>query len=146
MDRLPSKCALIRRNIAVQNDLCVFCGEIAETCEHIFVTCQVAQIVWQNVAAWCKIPPIFAFGVSDLLNPTGVSTNTRKKRKAVHAVILVTFWSLGKMRNESVFKQAIPNITKILDEIKAMAYLWVKNRSKMVALTWENWCWFEIGA
>ncbi|KAJ0845937.1 putative RNA-directed DNA polymerase [Helianthus annuus] len=145
MDRLPSKCALIRRNIPVQNDQCVFCGECSETNEHIFLTCQFSQIVWQIIADWCRIPPIFAFGISDLLSPTGVPASSRKKWKAVHAIVLVTFWSLWKMRNESVYGQGVPNVTRIVDEIKAMAFLWVKNRSKLAALTWEKWRRFDVG-
>ncbi|KAJ0899134.1 putative reverse transcriptase zinc-binding domain-containing protein [Helianthus annuus] len=144
MERLPTKCALIHRNITVQNNLCALYGDYAETCEHIFVSCQLSQSVWQNIADWLKIPPIFAFAITDLLDLHGVSANARKKKKALHAVILVTFWCLWKMRNEAVFKQASPNTTKIMDEIKTMAYLWVKNRSKMVELTWEKWCRFEI--
>ncbi|XP_022007790.1 uncharacterized protein LOC110907064 [Helianthus annuus] len=145
MDRLPSKCALLRRNIPVQNDQCVFCGECSETSEHIFLTCQFAQIVWQIIADWCNIPPIFAFDISDLLSPTGVPASSRKKWKAVHAIVLVTFWCLWKMRNESVHRQGVPNVTRIVDEVKAMAFLWVKNRSKLAALTWEKWCRFDVG-
>ncbi|XP_021996413.1 uncharacterized protein LOC110893637 [Helianthus annuus] len=145
MERLPTKCALIRRNITIHDNLCVLCGDFAETSEHIFVTCQFAQMVWQNIADWCNIPPIIAFGVNDLLDLHGAASRSRKKRKALHAVILVSIWSLWKLRNEAVFRQVNPSTTKVLDEIKAVAYLWVKNRSKMVALTWENWCRFEIG-
>ncbi|KAJ0880137.1 putative RNA-directed DNA polymerase [Helianthus annuus] len=145
MDRLPTKCALAMRNITVQNNLCALCGDYAETSEHIFVTCQFAQVIWQNIAEWCNIPPIIAFDLYDLLSLheacSGAST---KKKKVLHAVILVAMWSLWKIRNESVFRQSVPNTTRTLDEIKAMAFLWVKNRSKMFALTWEDWCRFEI--
>ncbi|KAJ0716245.1 putative reverse transcriptase zinc-binding domain-containing protein [Helianthus annuus] len=145
MDRLSTKCALAMRNISVQNNLCALCGDYAETSEHIFVACQLAQVIWQNVAEWCRIPPIIAFDLYDLLSLheacSGAST---KKKKVLHAVILVAMWSLWKLRNESVFRQSVPNTTRTLDEIKAMAFLWVKNRSKMFALTWEDWCRFEI--
>ncbi|XP_021986989.1 uncharacterized protein LOC110883581 [Helianthus annuus] len=144
MERLPTKSALRSRNIMVLSNLCVHCGNFVETCEHIFVTCQFAQVIWQNIADWCRIPPIIAFDVKDLLDLHGGASNGRKKKKALHAVVLVTFWSLWKMRNETVFRQASPCTTKILDEIKALAYLWVKNRSKMAELTWEKWCRFEI--
>ncbi|XP_021997739.1 uncharacterized protein LOC110894818 [Helianthus annuus] len=145
MERLPTKCALAMRNITVQNNLCVLCGDYAETCEHIFVACQFAQMIWQNIADWCKIPPIIAFDLYDLLSlHETCSGASSKKKKVLHAVILVTMWSLWKLRNETVFSQSNPNTTKILDEIKAMAFLWVKNRSKMVSLSWEDWYRFEI--
>ncbi|KAJ0937689.1 putative reverse transcriptase zinc-binding domain-containing protein [Helianthus annuus] len=144
MERLPTKCALRRRNIMVQNNLCVHCGYFEESCEHVFVMCQFAQAIWQYIADWCRIPPVVAFEVRDLLDLHSGALNGRKKKKALHAVVLVTFWSLWKMRNEVVFRQASPCTTKILDEIKAMAFLWVKHRSRMVELTWEKWSRLEI--
>uniref|UniRef100_A0A251TWR6 Putative reverse transcriptase zinc-binding domain-containing protein n=1 Tax=Helianthus annuus TaxID=4232 RepID=A0A251TWR6_HELAN len=35
LDRLPTRCALARRNINVPNVLCPMCGEAQETTEHI---------------------------------------------------------------------------------------------------------------
>ncbi|XP_021985129.1 uncharacterized protein LOC110881061 [Helianthus annuus] len=144
MERLPTKCALSRRNIPVQNNMCALCGDYAETSEHIFVACQFAQTVWQNLAAWCNVPPIIAFDLNDLLTLHEVTSGTSKRRKVLHAVILVAIWSLWKLRNEVVFRNMIPNTTKTLDEIKAMAYLWIKSRSKMMSMTWDDWCRFEI--
>ncbi|XP_022020167.1 uncharacterized protein LOC110920252 [Helianthus annuus] len=135
MERLPTRCALAARNISVQNRTCVMCGNDDETSEHIFVSCQFAQLIWQNVATWCTIPPIIAFEIKDLLTLHEICSGSAKKIKALYAVILVTLWNIWKSRNEAVFQQKIPNTTKILDEIKALAYLWVKNRSKLVSLT-----------
>ncbi|XP_022003660.1 uncharacterized protein LOC110901119 [Helianthus annuus] len=144
MERLPTKCALAIRNISVQNKLCVLCGDYAETSEHIFVACQFAQMIWQNIADWCKVPPIFAFELNDVLTLHETCSGSSTKKKVIHAVILVTIWSLWKLRNESVFRHSLPHTTKILDEIKAMAYLWVKNRAKTVSLTWEDWSRFNF--
>ncbi|XP_021995860.1 uncharacterized protein LOC110893046 [Helianthus annuus] len=145
MERMPTKNALAIRNIPVLDQMCVLCGEYVETCDHIFVLCHHAQTAWQNIAAWCKLPPVVAFGINDLLTLHEVSSGSRKKKKAIHAVVLVTFWSIWKMRNDAVFRQRIPNAMKMLDEIKSMAYLWVKNRSKEATLTWEEWSRFSFG-
>ncbi|XP_022040199.1 uncharacterized protein LOC110942742 [Helianthus annuus] len=145
MERMPTKHALAIRNVPVLDHLCVLCGDYVETCDHIFVSCHFAQIVWLNIAAWCKLPPIIAFGINDLLTLHGVSSGSRKKRKALHAVVLVTFWCIWKMRNDVVFRQSSPNAMKMLDKIKSMAYLWVNHRSKEAALTWEDWSRFNFG-
>ncbi|XP_022027114.1 uncharacterized protein LOC110928407 [Helianthus annuus] len=145
MERLPTMAALARRNVPVPNQMCVLCGDYAETCDHIFVSCHFAQSIWQNLAIWCRMPPIIAFGIKDLLTLHGPRSSSRES-KAIHAVILVTFWSIWKVRNEVVFNQAVPNVVKSLDEIKSMAYLWVKSRSKMASLSWENWSRFNLGA
>ncbi|KAJ0442138.1 putative reverse transcriptase zinc-binding domain-containing protein [Helianthus annuus] len=143
MERLPTKCALSARNIPVQNQRCSLCSEYDETCEHLFVACHSVQSIWQNITLWCKIPPIIAFDVKDLLDLHSLGSASRKKRKAIHAIVLVTFWGIWKSRNEVIFRQGSPSIVKVLEEIKAMAFLWVKNRSKEAQLTWEDWCRFS---
>ncbi|XP_021975560.1 uncharacterized protein LOC110870691 [Helianthus annuus] len=145
MERMPTKVALSNRNIPVNNRLCVMCGNYEETCEHLFNSCHYAQSIWLYIASWCNIPPIVAFDIKDLLTVHMVSAGPRKKIKALYAIILVTFWSIWKSRNELVFKQKEPSLAKSLDEVKAMAFLWVKNRSKMASLTWEDWCRFKVG-
>ncbi|MFS7976006.1 hypothetical protein Hanom_Chr10g00887441 [Helianthus anomalus] len=106
------------------------CGEYEETSEHILVSCHFAYIIWQSIATWVRIPPIIAFEVKDLLTLHWFSPGSRKRKKALYAVILVGFWCIWKTRNEAVFGQGSPSITKVLDEVKSLAYLWVKNRSK----------------
>ncbi|XP_035842805.1 uncharacterized protein LOC118489214 [Helianthus annuus] len=146
MERLPTRRALANRNIPVPNQMYVLCSDYVESCEHVFVSCHYAQMLWQNLAMWCGLPPIIAFGINDLLTLQDSASGSRRKRKVVHAIILVTFWSIWKMRNETVFKQGVPNVTRTLDEIKSMAYLWVKSRSKVVDLTWKNWSRFNLDA
>ncbi|KAJ0838212.1 putative reverse transcriptase zinc-binding domain-containing protein [Helianthus annuus] len=94
MERLPTRCALAARSIPVQNRTCVMCGNYDETSEHVFVSCQFAQLIWQNVALWCSIPPIIAFELKDLLSLHEVCSVSAKKRKALHAVILVVHFEV----------------------------------------------------
>ncbi|XP_022040014.1 uncharacterized protein LOC110942548 [Helianthus annuus] len=144
MERLPTKCALVALNVPVQGQDCVFCGEYAETSENLFVAFHFAQSIWLNIAEWCNIQPVIAFGIKDLLSLHEVSSGSSKKRKAVHAIVLVALWCIWKLRNEIVFRQGVPNYTNTLDDIKSMAYLWIKNRSKMGMLTWEDWGRFSF--
>ncbi|XP_022028887.1 uncharacterized protein LOC110929992 [Helianthus annuus] len=68
LDRLPTKNALIRRNIHVDSPLCGWCEIEEETAEHIFTGCGVSAGVWNGVSRWCRIPDIFVFHVKDLVN------------------------------------------------------------------------------
>ncbi|KAJ0535080.1 putative RNA-directed DNA polymerase [Helianthus annuus] len=146
MERLPTRCALAVRNVPVSSQMCVICGDYAESSDHIFVSCSFAQMIWQILANWCGIPPIYAFGIKDLLSLHSSSSGSRRKRKVIHAVILVAFWSIWKSRNDAVFRQEVPNVSKSMEEIKSLAFLWVKNRSKVGALSWEDWCRFKLDA
>ncbi|XP_022024524.1 uncharacterized protein LOC110924846 [Helianthus annuus] len=144
MERLPTKSALARRNVPVPNQSRVFCGEYVESCDHIFVSCHFAQMVWQNVARWLRIQSIIAFGIQDLLTLHGLSSGSRRK-KVIHAIVLVVLWCIWKTRNDIVFRNVVPNYARTLDEIKSMAFLWIKNRSKANSLSWEEWSHFNLG-
>ncbi|XP_022024531.1 uncharacterized protein LOC110924855 [Helianthus annuus] len=145
MERLPTKRALALRSISVLDEMCVLCGDYVETSDHIFVSCHHAQTAWLYIASWCNLPPIIAFGINDLLTLHEVSSGSWKKKKAIHAIVLVTIWSIWKMRNDAVFRQSVPNTMKMLDGIKSLAFLWVKNRLKELSLTWEDWSRFRFG-
>ncbi|XP_022031509.1 uncharacterized protein LOC110932487 [Helianthus annuus] len=144
MERLPTKCALERRNINVGSILCPICSEHNETAEHLLVSCGFAQAIWQAISLWLKIPPIFAFGLKDILelhNFVGVSL---KSKKAVYAVCLSVMWCVWKARNELIFNQTGWSLEKVVGDIKALSFLWVKARSKHPGLDWKIWSGFNM--
>ncbi|KAJ0755575.1 putative RNA-directed DNA polymerase [Helianthus annuus] len=57
------------------------------------------------------------------------------QKKAFNAIVHVTVWSIWTARNKLIFNGVYPTVTNILEEIKAMSYLWVKSRSKEAGLT-----------
>ncbi|KAJ0954872.1 putative reverse transcriptase zinc-binding domain-containing protein [Helianthus annuus] len=68
IQRLPTADALRRRNINLADPMCRLCRDCLESIDHIFTACHFSQTVWQVVATWCHIQPIFAFHVKDLLD------------------------------------------------------------------------------
>ncbi|KAJ0871997.1 putative RNA-directed DNA polymerase [Helianthus annuus] len=68
MERIPTKDALVRRNIYVADTGCVFCSEADETAMHMFTACAFSTGIWQAISRWCGIPYVFAFEIKDLLD------------------------------------------------------------------------------
>ncbi|PWA58934.1 RNA-directed DNA polymerase, eukaryota, Reverse transcriptase zinc-binding domain protein [Artemisia annua] len=52
---LPTRSALMRRNINIGSEICPMYGEHQETVEHIFVSCSLAQSIWHLISQWCKV-------------------------------------------------------------------------------------------
>ncbi|XP_021990974.1 uncharacterized protein LOC110887709 [Helianthus annuus] len=144
MERLPTRAALVARNIDIGDPSCPFCGEYDETCDHIFAACHFAQVVWLVIAQWCKIPPIIAFGLKDLLDAHVAVVGSKKKKKVFSAIFQVVIWSIWKMRNEVIFGNEYPNISKVVDESKSMSFLWIKYQLKSLDWTWNEWRNFRI--
>ncbi|KAJ0876108.1 putative RNA-directed DNA polymerase [Helianthus annuus] len=102
-ERLPTRVALANRGIAVQSPACIICREYPETSEHLLVSCEYAQVIWQIVFQWCKSHSIFAFSLKDILDAHIQFAGSKKKKKVFHAICQVTIWSLWNMRNEFMF-------------------------------------------
>ncbi|MFS7955598.1 hypothetical protein Hanom_Chr07g00644501 [Helianthus anomalus] len=112
------------------------------TSEHLFVACHFKQILWQNIALWCRIPPIVAFDFKDLMNLYDFSPGSRNRKKAMHAVVLTTM-CIWKTRNEVLFHNDRPNAFKVLEQVKALGFMRVKSRAKESVLTWKDWSSFS---
>ncbi|XP_076936944.1 uncharacterized protein LOC143604309 [Bidens hawaiensis] len=139
MDRVPVLSLLTKRNIRVDSMDCPACGLMEETTEHIFVSCGLAQSVWLVISTWCKVPQLFAFSVCDIVESYKYSKFSKRKAKAFHAVCLVTLWCLWKARKDMVHNGSIVTVGNVVEEVKALSYLWVKNRSSGSSLSRSDW-------
>ncbi|KAJ0732921.1 putative RNA-directed DNA polymerase [Helianthus annuus] len=143
-ERLPTRLALVYRNVNIGDTRCIFCGEYEESSEHLFVSCQFSQTVWIIMAQWCKIPPILAFCLRDLLDLHFFMQGSNRKKKVINAIVQVVIWSIWRMRNEVIFGQVDPCITRVVEESKSMSFHWIKNRSRSSHWTWNDWRAFSI--
>ncbi|XP_022019760.1 uncharacterized protein LOC110919816 [Helianthus annuus] len=144
---IPRKCnvfmdALKKRNIDRGDQTCVLCGEVDETVEHLFTSCNIASTVWSIVSMWCKIPMIWAFSVRDLLESHENIDLKGKKKQVIQGIIRIGCWSIWKARNESRFNNNPVKLEVIIREIKSVGFLWLNSRSKDSAVKWEEWCNF----
>ncbi|KAL8217461.1 hypothetical protein R6Q57_020834, partial [Mikania cordata] len=90
------------------------------------------------------IPPIFAFQIKDLLEIATIHKGDNTKKHLIHAVIIIGVWCIWKTRNEVIFNGSTPSIGRIVEEVKSMGFLWIKNRSKYHALDWDRWKCFQF--
>ncbi|KAF5805028.1 putative reverse transcriptase zinc-binding domain-containing protein [Helianthus annuus] len=93
-ERLPTRAALAARNIYIEDSRCLFCGEYEESSEHIFVSCHFSQTVWLIMTQWCRIPPIIAFSLKDIIDAYISVNGSRKKQKIISAIVQVVIWCL----------------------------------------------------
>ncbi|XP_076940152.1 uncharacterized protein LOC143609226 [Bidens hawaiensis] len=138
LDRVPVLTSLAKRNIRIVSVDCPACGVMEETAEHVFITCGLAQAVWQAITIWCKVPPIFTFNIRDILELHKYSKFPKRKANSFYAVCLVSLWCLWKARNDMVFNGMAITVDSVVSEIKGLSYLWVKNRSGVSQLSWED--------
>ncbi|KAJ0535877.1 hypothetical protein HanIR_Chr09g0435371 [Helianthus annuus] len=113
-----------------------------EVC-HLFTGCFAANVLWNYVSKWCRVPQIFAFSVQDLL-VSYVTCGLKEPENVIfQGIMIIACWSLWKARNEARFRNVPVRIEKVISEV-ALGFLWVKNRTKFKSLSWDNWCKFVI--
>ncbi|XP_076935340.1 uncharacterized protein LOC143601958 [Bidens hawaiensis] len=139
IERIPVMIELVKRGIMVTSAVCPICEEEVESVEHLMISCQFAQDVWSVISSLCMVPPIFAFSVKDLLELHRFTHLPNRKAKAFYSVSLTTLWCLWRARNALLFEGKVANLCNVVGEIKALSFLWVKNRGKSAGLTWEKW-------
>ncbi|XP_022019826.1 uncharacterized protein LOC110919886 [Helianthus annuus] len=125
--------ALQRRNIPGIDPRCVMCGEEDESAEHLFSSCCVAAVIWQQVSRWCNIPNLLVFLVKDLLVAHDFCGLNGGKKEVVKGVIRVACWSFWRARNEAKFNRKTISIGGILSEIKSGFVVRVPPRFEVLA-------------
>ncbi|XP_076907600.1 uncharacterized protein LOC143564109 [Bidens hawaiensis] len=144
MGRIPVLLELVKRGISVTTTVCPVYEDDLESAEHLVVSCNFAQSLWSVISSWCKVPSIYAFSVKDLLELHRYTRFPEKKAKAFNVVCLTTIWCIWSARNTLVFEGKPVNLNNVVGEIKALSFLWVKNRRRNTRLTWEKWRAFNF--
>ncbi|XP_035838660.1 uncharacterized protein LOC118486379 [Helianthus annuus] len=134
MDRIPTKAALIRRRINIQDETCSLCGNGEEDVMHLFTGCGFALGVWDAVGCWCKIMPIFAFDFRDLLGVQDQVAGCKWAKKVVRGIVMITCWVIWRSRNAKVFQGTCSKVVDVVALVKSWSILWLKNRSKFSGL------------
>ncbi|XP_022007729.1 uncharacterized protein LOC110906995 [Helianthus annuus] len=126
MDRIPTKAALVKRNIGITDTRCPWCNCYEETVMHVLSDCLIATNVWDEIGRWCRLDPIYAFEIKDLLEVYKSMNGSKKGKKIVHGIVIVTMWSMWKARNDSIFNGKRPNVENIVASVKSITFLWAK--------------------
>ncbi|XP_035841256.1 uncharacterized protein LOC110918839 [Helianthus annuus] len=144
LNRIPTKDALLHRNIYVENGLCGLCGEVEESVDHLFSGCRFASGMWDAIASWCNIPRFYVFSLSDVLLVLNDLPYTAKKKDIMYGIIIIACWRIWKARNDKIFNGSVSSVTLLVADVKSLAFLWFKCRHKEGCIDWRNWCNFVL--
>ncbi|MFS7953965.1 hypothetical protein Hanom_Chr07g00624801 [Helianthus anomalus] len=82
--------------------------------------------------------------LKDILDAHVFVSGSNKKKMVLNAIAQVVIWGVWRLRNGILFGRESPNITKVVEETKSMAYHWIKNRSGSYSWSWEDWRKFKL--
>ncbi|KAL8196196.1 hypothetical protein R6Q57_025196 [Mikania cordata] len=79
-------------------------------------------MIWHVVSIWCGLQPIYAFSVKDLLEIHNMCNRNRKKKEAIHAVILTAIWCIWGDRNDVVFNGKRRSYHSLFKEVQTQSF------------------------
>ncbi|CAI9266456.1 unnamed protein product [Lactuca saligna] len=139
MGRIPVAVELSKRGVSVETKNCLMCNEGEESTDHVLVDCPYARRVFEGVFGWCGMSMEPFHSVKELVDSASRWGRCQKKRELLLAIYYGTIWCIWKSRNERVFKKILHPKLKVIDFIKSMTYLWVKNTGEIIRMDWATW-------
>ncbi|KAJ0937947.1 hypothetical protein HanRHA438_Chr03g0147551 [Helianthus annuus] len=137
MGRSPTAMALRNMNIYVEDVNCPFCSDDEETVENM------ATIILNFVSS-NRCANFFVISFRDLMEIHNHSGLNELEKFILHGIIIICCWCIWRSRNEFRFANIPAQVENIISEIKMVGFLWVRSRTKLKTLTWENWSSFVI--
>ena len=118
-DRPPvgTVCRGVDRGMIRKISLPFLCGASPEDCDHIFVTCPIARVVWASTKV-CRPPlsSLDAFWRSVADGPY--------RRASEWQLIFATLWMLWIHRNEVIFRGRNPSADAVLHDVGGLVFTW----------------------
>ncbi|XP_022019589.1 uncharacterized protein LOC110919632 [Helianthus annuus] len=136
LDRIPTRCALRRRNISTGHSCCVFCEDVDVTADHLFTVCRFADGVWNGIVSWCRLPPMIMFSVDDIPKIVDQMGGSKSRRSIVYGIFIITCWRIWKARNEKVFFNITRSVSHVVSDVKSLSFLWYRRMGKDAVVDW----------
>ena len=139
LDRIPTRNAIKRRGMEIENVLCPICNVEEENLMHLFGRCEVAARTWEALFKWLDIQVSNFRDPSEFLkNESNLKLN-EKKKIVIEAIVCTGLWFLWKYRNDVVHNTGKIRKGMIVDSIKEYSFLWSSNRQTKMYFDWAGW-------
>lgn len=106
-----------------------------ETNDHYLILCEFEKEVWASIFSWCNLKYFQISKAEEVLSIMLSKFHMSITKKLVHTVFLVTIRLLWKSRSMQLFNGKVVSATWVINEIKVMALLWIKNRGRLLLVT-----------
>jgi hypothetical protein len=123
-DRVPTRENLIRRRIVLDNDQnrCIFCGDHAETAQHLFLYCNA-------ILNWLGLNLSLPHSIMSILIFMAQTHGSKKKRQGLVLIWKAVIWTIWRHRNKVMFDNGRIDLVSLVDEVKTVSWRWWLGRT-----------------
>ena len=140
-NRLPTRDNLLQRNVLNSDScLCITRFGSPETINHLFLHCSYFSTVWNCILRWIGFSTAAPLDVSDHFTQFCLGGGGPQVRLTILiAIWFATVWKIWKERNNRIFNAKDCSITWIMDKIKSLSFLWLKEKFAQFSLNYHSW-------
>jgi len=143
-DRIPTKVNLAVRNVLPfeASRLYTFCDRVDESSTHLFLHCEVASRMWQDIMRWWEMIFLIPPNLFVMWECWSIAERSKRIRKGLSLIWHATVWVLWIARNNKVFNNRNPEVDEMVQDIKVLSWRWSLERIAMPSCMFYEWCWY----
>ncbi|GAB2298359.1 hypothetical protein Dimus_038529 [Dionaea muscipula] len=122
--RVQTLAWLREKGVRVENDMCVLCGVVEESVDHLFLHCRFVWTIWASCFRWWGFMWVAPDSVQNLLRSWDGVFIRKELREFWRAIPGAVFWFVWKCRNDSRFNNIEPRGDELFELIKYKCALW----------------------
>jgi hypothetical protein len=142
-NRLPTKDNLVQRGINANggDNNCVHCQGREEGASHLFLNCDFAWRVWNDIFRWLGLVFVMPANVAMFYECFLGAAGSKKRRIGFSLIWHATVWMLWKSRNKIIFSNGVKDPEELVDLVKISSWKWGISRHKLPVCLFYEWCW-----
>lgn len=140
-DKLPTKDNLYRRHVIdINAQLCIGgCGE-EETSSQLLFHCKFFGLVWNYILRWLGVFTALPYEASSHFYQFSYLGGVAKSSRSLLQVIwFAMVWEIWKERNNQIFNVKNCSVQQVVDKIKALSFMWLKEKLVSLSLNYHGW-------
>jgi len=144
LDRIPTRENLVRRNALVPNTslLCVFCNEVDESTNHLFLHCTKTWKVWSEIQKWLEVNCIITANLFVHWRCwDGIVPNRKELKRGMRLIWHTVIWVIWSVRNNVIFNNGGIEVEEVVGAIKRLSSSWSLSRLKIQPCLLYEWRW-----
>ncbi|GJS67185.1 RNA-directed DNA polymerase, eukaryota [Tanacetum coccineum] len=138
LDRIPTRCNLAIRGVALDSSLCPLCGLVPEDVAHVLFRCEVSQHILRKICRWWDLVWFDVLNFSEWDGWLDSVWLPFKLKLLLEDVFCAAWWHIWVFRNRSIFDVIPPRRSTLFDDIVAWCFSWCGSRCN-ISISWDCW-------
>jgi len=130
LNRVPKKDSLINRRIRIDNKCCSLC-EVEEECiSHLFFTCNVSRVVWNQCNKWIGINNVQLFKLKQHFQQFYLTELNNKQNGVWKCMWMAIVWVI-------IFRDETVDAKEVFTMAQLKTWGWIINKYSKLSFTYS---------